>query len=186
MAQLLLANPRKRRRAKKRTTARRRVSSVTARSVTKRYRRNPIRRGTMGNIGDTFSKGAIGGVGAVVVDAAMQRLPMIPTNLQTGIPGAITKGLVGIGIGMITSKIMKNKKLGTQLADGAVTVAMYNASKSMIGPALGLSGYDDDGLLGYGDGLLGDDMGYYNAAPVYDTPTGFEGEHDEMDGYYDI
>lgn len=68
---------------------------------------------------------------------------------------------MGIGLGMLVSKIGKNKKLGEQLAGGAVTVALYNAGKQMIGPSLGLSGYDD-GLLGWDDGLLG----YYNAAPT--------------------
>lgn len=185
MAQLMLVNPRKRRTTRRRRPAARRTTSVT-KSVTRRYRRNPIRRN---DIAATFKKGAVGGMGALAVDVVMQKLPMIPANLRTGIPGALTKGMVGVGVGMLVGNLMKNKRLGGELADGAVTVALYNAGKSAIGPQLGLSGYDD--LLGYSgdDGLLGmgyyddnldlsggdmdDGMGYYDAAQTYDPMDEF-------------
>lgn len=165
MAQLMLVNPRKRRKARK-TKARSspvRALSTSVRRRFKRYRRNPIK--TTGMM-QTFQGGAIGAAGALAVDVAMTKLPL-PANLTTGTLAPITKGMVGIGLGMLVAKVGKNKKLGEQLAAGAVTVALYNAGKQMIGPSLGLSGWDD-GLLGWDDGLLGydDDLGYYNAAPT--------------------
>lgn len=182
MAELMLVNPRKRR--SRRKSPARRTTSVT-RSVTRRYRRNPVGR----DIGKTFKKGAVGGMGALAVDVVMQKLPMIPANLRTGIPGALTKGMVGVGVGMLVGNVMKNKRLGEELADGAVTVALYNAGKSAIGPQLGLSGYDDllgytgdDGLLGMGyyddglelsDGMMDDDLGYYAAAETFEPMDEF-------------
>lgn len=160
MAQLMLVNPKKRRKSRK-AKARRRSPSRALASVTRktirRYRRNPIKKNDMVQ---TFTGGAIGAAGALAVDVAMAKLP-IPANLTTGNLAPITKGFVGIGLGMLVSKVGKNKKLGEQLAGGAVTVALYNAGRQMIGPSLGLAGYDD-GLLGWDDGLLG----YYNAAPT--------------------
>lgn len=108
-------------------------------------------------------KGAIGAAGALAVDVAMQRLP-IPDNLKSGAMAPAVKGLVGIGLGMAVAKLGKNKQLGEQLADGAITVALYNAGREMIGPQIGLSAYDD-GLLGTD---FDDDLGYYSAAPTYD------------------
>jgi hypothetical protein len=78
---------------------------------------------------------------------------------------------------MLVSKVAKNKKLGMQLADGGLTIALYAAAKSVVGAKLGLNGYEElgDDLLGYelADDLLGmeDDwsmggMGWNNAAPV--------------------
>lgn len=164
MAQLMLVNPRKRRtrRAKSRRRSPTRALASVTRKTTRRYRRNPIRRA--GNMVETFKGGAIGAAGALAVDVALQKLPL-PANLTQGNLAPITKGMVGIGIGMLVSKFGKNKKLGEQLAGGAVTVALYNAGKQMIGPSLGLSGWEnDDGLLGWGDDGL---LGYYNAAPTY-------------------
>ncbi len=158
MASLLMVNPRKRR-TKRRTSkavSKRRAPSHRLAAVTTRktYRRNPIRKAGMV---DTFTKGAVGAAGALAVDVAMSKLP-IPANLQTEMLAPITRGVVGIGLGMLVAKVGKNKKLGTQLADGAVTVALYSAGKSMIGPKLGLAGADD--LMYYG----GDDyaMNYYD------------------------
>lgn len=161
MAQLMLVNPRKRHKSK----ARRRKNPSASKSLStftrkhfRRRRRNPIRVG--GNMMQTVQGGAIGAAGALAVDVVMTKLPL-PANLTTGAMASITKGAVGIGVGMLVAKVGKNKRLGEQLAAGAVTVALYNAGKQMIGPSLGLSGWDD-GLLGWDDGLLG----YYNAAPT--------------------
>lgn len=174
MAQLLLANPRKRRArratAKKAAPARRRRRSVLATTTTKvtrrRYKRNPSPRGIMGQV----QGAAVGAAGALAVDVAMAKLP-IPANLRTGVMGSAMQGVVSIGLGMIVGKFA-NKKLGTQIADGGLTVALHGAMKSAVGPSVGLAGYDDNGLLGWGDsGLLGyqsltDDLGFLNPAPV--------------------
>lgn len=180
MASLMLVNPRKRRRkSKSKTRAKRRspskrLSTVTTRTV-RRYRRNPIKKTGIMN---TVTGGAIGAAGALAVDVALQKLP-IPANLKTDQIAPVTKAAVGIALGMAVSKFGKNKKMGEQLAGGAVTVALYEAGKKMVGPSLGLSAVDE-GLLGWDDGLMGsdwgDDFGYTNPATTYD---------DDSMGYYD-
>lgn len=173
MSQLMLVNPRRRRRttAKRKTPAksraRRALSSVSRRvsTVRRRYRRNPIK---MTGIMGQFEGGAIGAAGALGVDFLMTKLPL-PASLTAGSMAPVAKGLVGIGLGMAVSKFGKKRKLGEQLAGGAVTVALYEFGKTTIGPHIGLSG--NDGLLGYDDGLLGyddfnDGVGWINPSAV--------------------
>lgn len=170
MAQLLLANPRKRRATKRRKSPARKRALSTITRVTKRYRRNPSRRG--GDIMALAKKGALGGAGAFAVDVVMNKIPQLG-SLGGAQFQPIVRAAVGVGVGMIVAKVGKNKKMGTDLAEGAITVQMYNLMKSTMGAKMGVSGYDDDGLLGYDDdGLLGmeDEMGYFSPAPTYNTP----------------
>lgn len=175
MAQLMLVNPKKRRKSR---TAKKPRKSISVASRThaaiskatkriKRYRRNPIPKT---NVLGQFKDGAIGAAGALAVDVAMAKLP-IPAEYKTGNLAPVVKGLVGIGIGMAVSKFGKNKRLGEQLAGGAVTVSLYNAGRQMLAPTLGLAGYDDSGMLGYDDqGMLGwenNDMGWINPAQTF-------------------
>lgn len=167
MAQLLMVNPRKRRKApaKRRKTAtkavarpapRRRRRAAPARSK-RVYRRNPIARGN--NIVTQVKNSAIGAAGALGVDIAFAKLP-IPDAMRTGMMAPAARGLVSLGIGMAVGKVMKNKKLGTQLAEGGITVALHDLMKSQVTKVMPLGGYDD-GLLGFpSDGLLGmEDLG---------------------------
>ena len=141
-AMRLLANPRKRRKTPAR---RKRVSSLTTVSKrVRRYRRNPIR---MGGAMESVKNGAVGAVGALAVDFALQKIPL-PLAMTTGPMLPAAKAAVGIGIGMLVSKLGKNKKLGTQLADGAVTVSLYEFGKQAIGPSIGLSDYSDFYYMG--------------------------------------
>lgn len=195
MASLMLVNPRKRRKARKTTVAkrnpsRRRKSLSTLAHHKKHSRRRSYRRNPIGgtSVTDQVKGAAVGALGAVGVDLLMTRLP-IPATMKTGAMLHLSQGLVSLGLGMAVAKFGRNKKLGAQLADGGLTVALYAATKSMIGPKLGLSGFETlgDDLLGYemlGDDLLGDDdyldgvgvteddwsqmngVGWYDAAPV--------------------
>lgn len=170
MAELMLVNPRRRRKSKASAPKRRRRHSLasrakstavsTFRSLRRRYRRNPLPKSS--DIVNDFKNGAIGAAGALLVDVAMQKLP-IPANLKTGQMAPIVKGLVGIGVGIAVAKFGKNRVLGKQLANGAVTVALYNQGKQMIGPALGLNGWEDGPLMGWDEGTLlsGGDFGAY-------------------------
>lgn len=187
MAQLMLVNPARRPSRRRKTVAkRRRVSrprralatvSSTVRRTTRRYRRNPIK---MGGIGQKFVDGGIGAFGALAVDVAMAKLP-IPAQLTANpMLAAATKGMLGVGIGMGVAKVLKKRKLGEQLAGGAVTISLYNALKGMVGPSIGLAG--DDGLLGYDDGLLGyndfnDNLGWQSPTAV--SPW----DEQSVDGY---
>lgn len=177
MAELLLVNPRKRKKARKspaRKSVARRVVSAGRGSVAKvsrRYKRNPIAsRGAANNAMEQFKAGAIGAAGALAVDVAMQKLP-IPANLKTGAAAPIVKGLVGIGIGMLVAKVGKNRDLGKKLAQGAVTVSLYAAGKEMLKGPLGLSGEYDSEL-----GSDFDDLGYYE----------MDGADSEELGAYDL
>jgi len=190
MASLMLVNPRKRRKSrrkavthKKNPIRRRRSTGLSAAPHKRRrhhYRRNPI--GGTG-ITEQIKGSAIGALGAIAVDLAMTRLP-IPASMKTGAMLHVAQGAVSLGLGMLVAKVGKNKKLGMQLADGGMTVALYAAAKSMVGPQLGLAGYEDlgDDLLGFedlGDDLLGMDddysmggVGWQNAAATYDMAGG--------------
>lgn len=198
MAELLLVNPRKRRARKapakrraKTSIARRATSAVSKRisSIRKKYRRNPSPRAN--DVLGQFKDGAIGALGALAVDVAMQKLP-IPANLKTGQAAPIVKGLVGIGVGMLVAKLGKNKALGKQLAGGAVTVSLYTAGRQLLAPTLGLAGFNDGSLYGYNDGLLGIDDGLlgayegslnaYEQMNAYDDGLG-DGDFDSMGGY---
>lgn len=179
MAQLMLVNPRKRRKspAKRRKTsvASRAVSSVKRRvsSLRKRYKRNPIGGGGANNAIEQFKTGAIGAAGALAVDVAMSKLP-IPANLKTGTMAPIVKGLVGIGIGMAVAKFGKNRDLGKKLAQGAVTVSLYAAGREMLKAPLGLSDYSDE------LGADFDDLGYYTMGEYVDSS---DGVGDLLNGY---
>lgn len=182
MASLMLVNPRPRRKArkarKKSPFKRHRASLSTVKTTTRRYRRNPSGRGKMMQ---TVTQGAIGAAGALAVDVAMQKMPFIPDNLKTGTLAPVTRGMVGIGLGMLVAKVGKNARLGKQLADGAVTVSLYSAGKNLIGPQLGLADGEllgDDSLLYYGEDSMSSmesDLGWTNAAETF--------EFEEEDSY---
>ena len=181
MSTLMLVNPRKRRKAKRKTTVakrnpsrRRKVGAVAHRKHRRTYRRNPI---GGSSLTEQIKGSAIGALGAVGVDLLMSKLP-IPASMKTGAMLHLTQGAVSLGLGMAVSKLGRNKKLGMQLAEGGLTIALYAATKSMIGPKLGLAGFESlgDDLLGYemlGDDLLGMDddftmggVGWYDSAAV--------------------
>ena len=172
MAQLLLANPRKRRRstAKKRRSITKRARPATKKTVTvTKYRRNPS--GRMGGIIGTLKEGAIGAGGAVAVEVILSKLPL-PAALSEGNGKVAAKVLGGVALGYAVSKFGKKSALGKTLAQGAVTVALHDTIRNMVGPSMGLSG----------DTLLAsdwDDMGYWGAGQTYDAPAA-------MDGYYDM
>lgn len=170
MANLLLANPRKRRRStsRRRKSPARRRSNPIAKAPTRRYRRNPAART---DIMKMTQKGAVGALGAFGVDVVMERVPALQ-GLGGPQMAPLVKGLVGVGIGMAVSRFGRNKRLGVDLAEGAITVQLHSLLKGTVGPAMGLS---DDGLLDYDF----DDMGYFSPEPVWPS----QGETYDSDDY---
>ena len=142
--------PRKRGRSVTRTR-------TVKKSVTRR--RNPIRRsrGGMANrIIKTATNGAFGSLGAITGSVVGNYLPL-PANLKIGNMGMVVNALIGIATGYTVSNFM-DRKIGEEMAQGAVTVALHSTMKNMLSgmmPGLALS----DDLLGYEDynGLLGHD-----------------------------
>jgi hypothetical protein len=184
MGSLLLANPKRRKRRKsvtKRKSIRRRRNPVA--KVTKRRRRvNPalktVAKDMMGKVGDA----AVGAGGAILMDMAVKRIPYLTPAMTSGYMGAATKGVVSLGIGMLVSKFLKMRRIGTQLAVGGMTVAFYDAGKVGLKQAgVNVSGMGDYGsLLGnsyYNDQNSGMDyyqaensgLDYYGASETYDS-----------------
>jgi len=193
MAQMMLVNPKKRkakRKATKKVVARRSPTRRAKRAApaVRRRRRNPI--GGTGAVSQ-IQNAAVGAAGALAVDVAMAKIPLPPAMVSTPGMRAASQGVVSLLIGMGVSKFGRKSKLGRQLAEGGLTVAMHGVGKSMIGPATGLplAGYNDSGLLGYGDnGLLGYQEldGWNSPAPVQDGFDEFDGVDDFEDFEFDL
>jgi len=156
MAELMLVNPRKRRKARspaqraatrklvarnrkrKRNPARhttvarvapvrRKRRAVARRPVRRRrIRRNPSARGI---INTTLIPAAVAGAGALSLDVLWGFVP-VPATLKTGPFRHVIKGAGAIGMGYLAGMVV-NKKTAGQLATGALTVVMYNAMREM-------------------------------------------------------
>jgi hypothetical protein len=171
MAELMLINPRKRRRrVKARKSNPKRRRRVTASRV-KRRRRNPVmplanvrrrrrystvsrkrRRNPIGGrfslrgfTNNTLMPSAIGAAGALGLDVLMGLLPL-PAAIKTGPMRPLTRIAGAVGIGMLAGMIT-NRRLGEQVAAGAVTVVMYDTLKSFVRqavPTLPMAGLSED------------------------------------------
>lgn len=128
--------PRKRRRraapkARRRTTRQVAVFRANPAPRKRRYRRNPSGRGMLGGLGKmVFPAMGVGG-GAVMSEVVMGYLP-IPAGWKHGVMRHITKGGVGVALGLGISKILKQKKLGFYVAAGAIAIATHDAIKEFI------------------------------------------------------
>jgi len=178
MSQLMLVNPKRRKRRAKRTPTmgytvgnapirrrklnpkrrRRAVARKSVRRVRRRSRANPkfsirsIQR-------QALMPAAIGGVGALALDVAFGMLP-IPAQFKTGAMGSVAKLAGAIVLGKIAGKVA-GARVGEAVTVGAVTIQAYNlvkgfAQKAM--PSLPMGEYLS-GMYGPNPGL-----GYTNAA----------------------
>lgn len=138
------------RKSRKRKSPRRRssvrASAPAARRSTRRVRRRSRRsflRNTSGGISlkpnvfikETLIPSAIGGAGALAVDAVWGMVPGIPANLKTGTLGMLVKAAAAVGIGIAASKVA-GKKIGGQVVTGYLTVQAYNLAKGMLQKAM--------------------------------------------------
>lgn len=150
MAEMLLINPRRRRKTTARKTRRRNpVARVMARPTRRRNpvaamkkrvmrRRNPIgmTSGMMKMIQDAF----VGGAGSIAVDLAQGQLnKFLPATLKT------TPGTVGLGDGVkavmtvVLGRALNRttRGLSMKMASGALTVQSAGIMKTLLGPMLG-------------------------------------------------
>ncbi len=195
--ELLLINPRKRKARKARTkTARkarkaRRSTSITVRSnpikrrKVRRFRRNPIGLSGGGIVKQVMSgvqDGAIGAGGAIATKALLSFIPL-PAALKSGVAAPLVTAVAGVLVGTLAGNVI-GKANGAKMAQGAITVALYQlAASQLAGKVPGLSGdetllgeYDSamgeyDSGMGANDGLLGEDdstvdLGYAGAGVV--------------------
>lgn len=179
MAQLMLVNPRKRRRTVRKT----RAKSPAKRRVARRrnpiqaYATNPARRrrsrrtnpakGIMTQVMDASMMAG----GAVLTDLISSRLP-IPADLKTGNMAPVVRAGIALSLGFAVEKGLKQKAIGRKMAEGSLVVIAHDFITKQFGSRIGLSayeemaaytdmgGYDDlllnTNLQGYGDnGLLG-------------------------------
>jgi len=152
MAEILLVNPRRRRkatksrkrRASKRRVARRRKSvAVTVKAnprrrrrsyaakVTRRRKRNPSMRGITGRVVPTVKAGFVGALGGLGLDVLMGYAgPKLPANLSTGVARHAVKALGAVLVGVIGNYAMRGK--GRDLANGAMTIVIHDALKEQV------------------------------------------------------
>lgn len=174
MSEILLVNPRRRRRptrARRRTSTRkrrrnpvaanprrRRRSPVRRRSV-RRRRSNPRMRLNVRTVQNQVMNAIPGAMGAMALDLALGYIPL-PVNLKTGIPGYLTKAVGAIGLGMVAQNFVK-AKTAASMTEGALTVMMYGVVRNLTAqfapqlvPAGGMSMYlgPDQNMGYYGSG----------------------------------
>jgi len=124
-----------------------------------RYRRpNPI-----DFMMNTLMPSVIGGAGALALDVAIGVLP-IPERFKSGPMAPLVKVAGAVGLGMLAGK-MVNRRVGEQIAAGAITVQVYNFAKAMLikvgqGKIPGLSMYPDGYMGEYVSGDEIPELGY--------------------------
>lgn len=164
MPELMLINPRKRRKRRKMTAKQRqyfgkrrkrtrsRSRSITAPaglsmnpkrrrrrrartlSAVRRYRRNPIKFSPMQFVQTTLMPSAIGAGGALGLDLLMGFLPL-PVAMKTGPMRPVIKLVGAVGIGMLAGMVT-NRRTAEQITAGAVTVVLYDTLKGFMQKAM--------------------------------------------------
>ena len=124
-------NPARRRRTHRRHAAARvyRRNPVARRSTRRRYRRNPS--GGVGKLSALVLPAVFIGLGAVGSEVVCGYLP-IPLAWKTGSMRYLVKGAVGVGIGLVLAKALKQKRLGYYFAAGAIAIATHDFVKNLI------------------------------------------------------
>jgi len=167
MAQLMLVNPRKRRKTKRRrknpvaANPRRRRTRVSTRTVRhRRRRRNPIsRRGIMGQI----MPAATAAFGALGLDMIWGYAP-IPDSLKTGPMRYVAKAAGAVALGMLAGMVTK-KSTADQMSMGALTVVLHSAMRD------GMSSYMPNIALGEYMGPQ-ESLGYWGSGYNPDYASG--------------
>lgn len=196
MAEVLLVNPRSRKKRKSRKkSARKSRSTARARSAARRgrvrrFRRNPSsRKFNLQNFAkQTLMPSAVGAVGALGVDMIMGLLPL-PANFKTGPLRPVVKGVGAVAIGMIASMVT-NRKMAEQITAGGLTVVLYDTAKTFLQtqfPQLPLGMYDGYPSISYlnpaapieNDRYINDSMAAYLPSSSSDMV-----EYDETIGAY--
>lgn len=160
MAELLMVNPRKRRR-KSSTRRRRRNPTTSLQANPRRRRRNPIDGRGMKNIMNQVTTAAIMASGGVVTDMITAKLPL-PADMKTGNMAPLARAGVAVGLGIVLDKGLKQRKIATDVTQGALVVIAHDFITKQFGQRLGLSAYEEmsayEELGDYSDLLLETDI----------------------------
>ncbi len=155
---LLLVNPRKRTRAKTprktpvktKITARRASPVRRKKTITVRRRRNPIAKRNI--MASQITPAFTAATGALGLDIMLGILP-IPDTIKSGAFRHVVKGAGAIAMGMLVANLV-NRKVGEQMATGALTVVMHGAMKEVAQasmPNLQLGYYNAGAPAGVGE-----------------------------------
>lgn len=186
--ELLLINPRTRKKrssksSKRRARRRNPVRSIRARSrkrhvvrhrnpsrVAKRAyrrRRNPLSLGGMrSGITGKVTGAVMGAGGALLNDMLLTYVPL-PLMLKTGPLAILSKAVGAFAVGYLSSFAL-GKARGAQLAEGALTVLAYQVARPLVGTVLPLAGDDIEGMGYYSPGMILQD----SLSPLTDLNSG--------------
>ena len=122
---------------------------------------------------NTLMPSVVGGAGALA----------LPANLKVGPMAPLVKIAGAVGLGMLAGK-MVNRRIGEQIAAGAITVQVYNFAKAMLikvgqGKIPGLSMYPDGYMGEYVSGNEMPELGYTDSG----LQVGTYMPDDSMAGY---
>lgn len=154
----------------------RRRKSASGVSV-RRFHRNPIagrrRGGIVKGIVGTVKNGAVGAVGGLLTDAAMKFAPL---SMKTGAISHLIRGSVAVALGLV-GDMVRIPGAG-MMAEGAMTITLYQAAREYITVPMGLAEYTEADMAGlglaglgnYGGALPGGGVGSvaeYTDQPIY-------------------
>lgn len=134
---------------------------------------NPLSLPRMGGLEHEIVPAVVGGLGAIGVDIGLAYAsPYLPTFLQSGWGriGAQVIAAVGLGYG---AGAMIDRKTGTAVMAGALTITAYSALRQVLAPTLGanikglsgLADFSDYSPMWSGYSAAGSNMGAYMRNP---------------------
>ena len=169
-------------RPKRRKLARPTNKAATQAGRVLRRRRNPIKAKTLMN--KTVMPAVTAASGALALDMAWAYLP-IPANIKSGPMRHVAKGLGAVGLGMLASTVLSQKK-ADEMAMGALTVIFHQAARDLIAQNVPAIKMDGMGYYSAGYPVGGpENMGLY----VEDKPAGmntgmYVGNAESESAYY--
>ena len=163
MSEILLVNPRRRRRTTTRGPKRRVTKGRPAKRravrrrnpVIKRQRRVSRKRNpavTARSIQNQVMTASTGALGALGLDVVLAYIPL-PAAISGGIMGKVAKGAGAIALGIIANKFLGvTASNANRMAEGALTVQLHGIGKELLAqfaPGVAMSAYLNDDALGY-------------------------------------
>lgn len=177
MAEVMVINPRRRRGRRRKSThrkaaratrrrrravsvnpVRRRRRSGRRRAHARRVHRNPRGLGSFMGVNVTTAGGtALGIIGANLATAAvLNNVPGIPASFKTGPTKIVAKAAIGIGVGLLVKKVLKQNNLGNGIMAGGIIAAALDAFAQYVQPSLPAQLQDYELTPGVGVYELGD------------------------------